>query len=240
MENTMKKLLSASIAASVMAASLVAAPAQAEVAASVSVATSYLWRGIDLGQGTPAVSGDLSYSESGFHTGTWVSSGDTAGGTEYDLWVGYGGEVSGFTYDISAWTYVYPTGGMSDDNLGDLSEIILSVGYGAFSASYYDNVAGANGYSYLTLSGEYEKFGLTLGMADQEAATEDGDGNPIVGASGLVVASQDINYMHLDLSYAFSDNLTFTLSKIIDDDAEDSSVEMDNDLNVVISYSLPL
>lgn len=240
----MKKLFSTSIAATAMASAMAVAPAQAEVSASVSIATSYLWRGNDLGsnaakieapegadeatvkafdnlsngRGAPAVSADLSYSNSGFHTGVWVSSGDSVNGTEYDLWAGYGGEVEGFSYDVSLWTYVYPTKGESDDNLGDLSEVILSVGYGALGLSYYDNVAGDSDYSYLTLSAGYEAFSATLGMhsnSDDSAA----------------------DYSHLDLSYAYNDNLTFTISKVID---QDDAKSVDRDANIVVSYSLPL
>ena len=55
---------------------IVASPAMAEVSASAAVANMYLWRGIDLGDGSAAVSGDLVYSNSGAYVGIWVSSGD--------------------------------------------------------------------------------------------------------------------------------------------------------------------
>jgi len=65
--NTFKKTLLATAAASTMA---IAAPAAvAEVAASATISSSYLWRGKDLGSGTPALSADLVYSESGFYGG---------------------------------------------------------------------------------------------------------------------------------------------------------------------------
>ena len=71
----MKTLKIAIIAATL---TLGAAPAAiAEVAASATVSSSYLWRGYDLGSGTPAFSADLVYShESGFYGGLWLSSGD--------------------------------------------------------------------------------------------------------------------------------------------------------------------
>lgn len=215
---TMKKILPASISAAVLASSLVAAPAHAEVEASVAVATAYLWRGQDLGNGDAAVSGDLVYSNSGFYTGIWGSSGDAAAGNEFDLFAGYGTEFGDLSVDISIWNYVYPDqNGANDDDFGNLSEIILSVGYGAFSVSYYDNIAGNQGYSYVTLGAEHEQFAVTLGNAMFEDDADD--------------------YMHLDLSYAFNDNVTFTVSKVIDQETDNN---IDDDVNFVISYSLPI
>lgn len=222
--NTMKKILATSISTAVLASSLVAAPAYAEVEASVAVATAYLWRGKDLGNGDPAVSGDLVYSNSGFYTGIWGSSGDAELGNEFDLFAGYGTEFGDFSVDISVWNYVYPDRtsdsaafGESNDNFGDLSEIILSLGYGAFSVTYYDNIAGGSGYSYLTVGAEHEQFAATIGTHMNDDDTAD--------------------FTHLDLSYAFNDNVTFTVSKVIDE-ADDGSI--DEDVNFVISYSLPI
>ena len=220
-------------AATLTGAVTVATPAMAEVSASVAVANMYLWRGIDLGDGSAAVSGDLVYSNSGAYGGIWVSSGDDALGNEYDYFVGYGGESGDFSYDLSLWNYNYSDDGlsgngfnMSDDTTGELSEVILTLGYGAFSFSYYDNVAGGSGYEYFTLSGTYEKFSATVGYHDFNA---DPGGND--------------DMTHLNISYAFNDNVTFTASKVIDQDCDKNDTvcgAIDEDLNFVVSYSLPI
>ena len=116
--------------------------------------------------------------------------------------------------------------------------MILSLGYdagsaGSYSFSYYDNIAGGdfdgNGlsdeYSYITLGAGFGDFSVTLGSA-------------MYGAEGLDV--QD--YTHLDLSYAYNDNVAFTFSQIIDQEEFDNSDDefYDDDLNFVVSYSLPL
>jgi len=74
----MKTLKTAILAATLSTAAIGVAPvAMADVSASATVSTSYLWRGYDLGSGTPAFSADLVYShESGFYGGLWISSGD--------------------------------------------------------------------------------------------------------------------------------------------------------------------
>ncbi|MBU2986900.1 TorF family putative porin [Saccharophagus degradans] len=222
--NSTKKLLATAVAASTMAVAAMAPVANAEVSASVGVASTYLWRGYDLGTGTPAVSGDLNFSQNGFYTGIWGSSGDTAAGTEYDLYIGYGGEVGDFSYDVSLWSYVYPTGaGYLDDedtaefeetDIGDLMDAVISLGYGPVALTYYGNVEGADDYNYVTLDATFDKFNVLLGQhnGDADEAT------------------------HINFSYAYNDNLSFTLSKFLssNDDGADS------DPKFVVSYSLPI
>jgi uncharacterized protein (TIGR02001 family) len=234
---TAKKVVLRSSVLAVALASVagVVAPASADVTAAASVANMYLWRGQDLGGtegGVPAVSGEVRYSQSGFYTGIWGSSGDSAFGTEYDLFAGYGGEVSGFKYDLSLWNYMYPsseegpTNGM--DDFGGLTDAVLTLGVGPVSFSYYDNIAGggelggATGNEYYTLSVAAGSFAALLGYQDPEEA----DG-----------ATFDKDYAHLDLSYAFNDRIKFTLSQIVDADEENN---YDEDLKFVVGYSLPI
>lgn len=227
MNNSKNLLLGAALALSAAAPVANAQQNAVDVSASAAIASTYLWRGIDLGSGTPAISGDITASTSGFYAGVWGSSGDKLAGTEYDLYAGYGFELeNGFSADISVWNYVYPTAengtltGGSANNVGDLSEIILTLGYGAFSFSYYDNVAGATGYEYYTLGASFGDFSVTLGMHDNE------------DAPGGAKADDPV---HLDVAYAYNDNLTFTLSQFVED--EPAGAE---DVKFVVSYSIPI
>lgn len=213
-----KTLLAGSVAA-VMAVGSIAPAANAELSASAGVASTYLWRGVDLGSGTPAVSGDLTYSAGGFYTGIWGSSGDTSAGTEYDLYAGYGGEAGSFSYDISIWNYLYPNGGSQEDTVGDLTEVILTLGFAGVSFSWYENVANEGGdesYRYYTLGYGFDKYSVTLGHHDTEDTA--------------------LSMTHLDVGYAYNDNLSFTFSQVIKD--QDDS--FDDDLKFVVSYSLPI
>ncbi|GGY48970.1 hypothetical protein GCM10011297_22230 [Bacterioplanes sanyensis] len=224
----MKKLSQAIALTTAMSAALLpahSASAEVDVSASAAVANMYLWRGQDLGQGSPAVSGDITASMGGLYGGVWASSGDSELGQEYDLYLGYGGEAGDFSYDISAWTYVYPG---ADDvngrgNTFEASDLIVSAGYGPVSASYYYVLAGDENASYATLGGEMGSFSVTLGFQ---------------------MHSEDDNseYTHLDLSYAYNDNLAFTLSKVIDQgaDLDKGEAGVDEDMKVVVSYSLPI
>lgn len=214
-----KKAICGSVAALAMATSalMISSQAAAEVGASAAVASTYLWRGYDLGSGTPAVSGDLSVSQSGAYAGIWGSSGDTAAGTEYDLYAGYGMELGAFNFDLSVWNYNYPTGaGYTADgetDFADLTEVVLAVGVGPVTATYYDNVAGASGYQYYTLGAEFGQFSVLVGMHDNDSGDD-----PV----------------HLNLSYAYNDSLSFTVSQFIVDETND------DDLKFVVSYSLPI
>lgn len=214
------KMLRLSALSLAVAGAMSVAPsaANAEVAASVSVANMYLWRGYDLGQGDAAVSGDITFSTGGFYAGVWGSSGDAVYGTEYDLFAGYGMEMGGFSVDLSVWNYMYPSvpdgiGADVFDDFGGLSDAVLSLGFAGFSVTGYDNIAGNSGYNYVTVGYGYDAFSILVGKHDVK-----GGGNDMV---------------HVDVSYAYNDNLSFTLSQQVDQ-------EDDDDLKFVLAYSLPL
>lgn len=210
---TLKKVLPLSVAAAVTLGAL-AAPAMAEVEASVGLATTYLFRGLDLGGGSPAFSGDLSYShDSGVYASVWTSSGDDSLGTEYDLIAGWGGEFGGVGVDIGLVNYVYPN---SDVEVGDFSEAYLGLSIADLSFYYYDNIAGAPGDAYYTVSYAMGKYSAAIGQYSADAA--------------------DSDYTHLDLSYAYNDNVSLTLSTMLDEDTESAT----NDTTLVLSYSMPV
>ena len=202
---------------------LASTSASAELSASATISSSYLWRGFELGTGTPAISADLVYSNSGFYAGVWVSSGDTLGGTEYDLFAGYGGSIGeSISYDLSYISYIYPTGQFSEtEKFGDFAEVVLNVGLGPVSITYKDNVAGDTGgyalpedYSYVSIDTSAGDFSFTLGAHD--GAVDDS--------------------IHFDVTYGATENLAFTFSAIVDSDNGAAEPEP----TVVASYSIPL
>lgn len=223
----MNKLSQAIALATAMTAGLAATAttqAEVEVSASAGVANMYLWRGVDLGAnggqgGVPAVSGDLSVSAAGAYGGVWTSSGDAASGQEYDIYAGYGGEAGALSYDVSIWAYVYPDGGVSDGTFGDNSEIIVSLGAAGASVGIYKQVGDAvdNDNMYYTLGYGMNAFSGTVGITD--------------------AAAKGADYTHFDLSYAYNDNISFTVSKIVDQETEKA---LDEDTKFVVSYSLPI
>ena len=193
-------VIATSIAISGMAAPIVS---QAETSASVAVSNMYLWRGTNLSKDGGTVSGSLDYSMDGFYAGVWGSS--ETGGAETDLYLGYAGEVSDFTYDIGYAAYLYPeeTGNLSDS---DLAEVILSLGYGPVSfGAYIQTDSDYRDDNYFTLTYETGKFSGTYGWWDLD-----------VGGTGSAVATDE--YSHITLGFAATDELSFSLSKANSDD----------------------
>ena len=205
MNLTNKFKLSSIALASAMAMGAMTVPsiASAEVGYNAAVSSMYLWRGLDSSNG-PTISGGIDYShDSGFYAGAWASSGVNGGtitaesgngnGYELDLFAGYAGKVAGFGYDISYWDIDYPQTALESGN-----EASLGLSFKDFSLSYTTNTDSAVDYDYITVGYSYDKFGITYGMSDSGAGAE---------------------YSHIDLSYAATDALSFTASKLSDDGA---------------------
>lgn len=213
------------LAASIVAASLAPAIAAAEVSGTLGASSQYLWRGQQLTDGA-AVYGSVDYSHtSGLYAGAWASS--ETDDTEYDLYAGYGGEFEGLSYDISYIDYNYTSGGTgaaTPASGADFQEVHVGVGFAGLSADAFFGVgnAGKGGEDdykddYFALGYSYDKYGATVGYYDFDA--------------------DDSDYTHLDLSYAVTEQFTFTLSKIVDQEEDDT---YDDDLVMSVSYEFAL
>lgn len=212
------------LAAAVAGAAVVSTPAAAEVSATAAVANMYLWRGQNLGGGTPVVSGSLDYShDSGLFAGVWGSSGDTLNGNETDLYVGYGFSGDSFGVKVTFYDYTYAR----STTTGDLQEVVLGVTAGGFFADAIIGVSDFEDANYFDVGYTKDKFTGKLGtmMIDDS----------ICGAAPAF----GCDYTHLDLSYAYNGNLSFTVSSVVDAD-EGSAVYNQEDPLFVVSYSLPL
>lgn len=226
------------------------AVADVDVSASAGVASSYLFRGKDLGNGNGAIFGDITASAGGAYASVWASSGDSSAGTEYDLIAGYSLDVGPIALNAGVVNYVYP-GDSANDSFGDFSEVFVEASFEMVTVSYWDNVAGDTDFEYYSVSAEHGAFSAVLGYADVEDDVEVGD------------EDYSLDYTHLDISYAYNDNLSFTVSKMIDFEkdlnannqldsdeiaalsAEDQATYnsltfIDDDLLFVVSYSMPI
>ncbi|MBV1881556.1 MAG: TorF family putative porin [Pseudomonadales bacterium] len=194
--------------------------ANADLSASVAASNFYFWRGQNISNGAAAVSGSLDYGhESGMYAGIWTSSEmntDTTSRSEYDLYIGFNGESGDFSYDISLWSYQYPEDVGSDD-VGNLSESIISVTYSNFNFSYYQVLAHPTpGFKesqnqYLTFGYQMDKIGVTLGtfLDDSEA-----------------------DKTHLTFKYTANEEISFLFSKLVD-----APSSTDDDLLVNVEWS---
>jgi hypothetical protein len=233
----MTKLSQAIALATAMTAGLVGTTTtQAEVSASASVASSYLWRGQNLSNGAAAVSGSLDYAhESGLYTGAWVSSGDAGLGTEYDLYVGFAGEAGKLSYDVGYMAYIYPS--QSEENL---------------QSAIDDGVTGDDLPGVIDELGDAGDIYLNLSLAGVDFTTNFSDngsdfvyntlGYGMGSVSGLIGVNTDLEddgkgaYTHIDLSYAYNDNVSFTVSKMVAQSSGTSAASPE----FVVSYSLPI
>ena len=192
--------------------------AHADVNADVSVASTYLWRGIDQSDGNAQVAGTLSYTaDSGAYVSAWGSSygGENASQT-YELNMGYAHQFETWQLDAGVINYVYPKMDTAD-SIGDESEAYIGASYKGFEVYYFKNIAGLdNGFSYLTASYAYQRYSLLLGYADPTEPKGQ---------------SYDNNYLHADFSSAFNDSLSFTLSEVVD--VDDEAMVVDEVLFVV-------
>lgn len=221
--NMKQNILASAIAVSAMGAAVVAphANAEPEVSASVGAANMYYWRGQDLGNGDPAVWGDINVSANGAYAGMWASSGDATYGTEYDLYLGYGNSLGDFSFDVSLWSYSYPSetelvGGervsvADHTGPGDLVEAVIGVGYGPVSVTHYADVEGNEDYDYTTVGLAAGDYSATYGLHSDD-------------------------YAHLDLGYAYNDNLSFTLGLVVDD--VDGAYS--DQAKFVVGFSIPI
>ena len=221
-----KTALKMTALAAAFAATAVPMTAAAEISGNLAISNMYLWRGLNI-SGAAAVSGGLDYShESGFYAGVWTSSEFLR--SEYDLFAGYAFEAGGVSVDISYWDYNYPEAMGSD-----AEEVVVGIGVADFSVGAYIGVgevghgdtAADNKNNYYTLGYSYDKFGVTVGTWDNDV--------------------DDTNYTHLDLSYALTDNFTFTASKVVAADdfalgATGDSDDATDDLQFAVSYSFDL
>jgi len=207
----MKQKALSTIAASALALGALAPAVQAEeveISAAIGAANMYYWRGLDLGNGDAAVWGDLSASYNGFYAGLWTSSGDAALGTEYDIYVGYGTEFEGFGIDLSYATYVYPE---SEIEVGDVAEAILGLSYGPVSFAYHHGLEDLEDYWYAKAGVDFGKFNIAYGLHEDDLA-------------------------HIDLTYNYNDNLSFTLGKVVDD----VDGTYNDDAKFVVTFALPI
>ena len=195
----MKKL---TLSACSLVALLGSAVAQAELSASFDLANLYLFRGLDMSNGSPAVAGALDYQHSqGWYAGAWSTSGDDAAGTEVNYYVGYQGQFKELSYKLDYLNYYYPKSkdsGAEAVNLNDFAEVTLGLGYQnaalSFTAPTSDDFAGD--YIYYLLSYSYQDFSVALGINDHDDSAA--------------------SYSHLDLSYQFNPRVHFVISQVID------------------------
>lgn len=200
-----------------LSAGLIALPAisQAEdgLSTGMNVASMYLWRGQDLSQPGPAVSGNVDYNIAGLTVGTWASSEGVAGSYELDAYISYALELGPVGLSFGLTEYMYPelAGSVADT---DFSEWVVGFSVADFGATVYKHTQLDD--TYVSLDYALGKIGLHVGKYSFEAP--------------------DSDYIDMNVSYAMTDSASVTISKT----AAEAVVGMENDALVMFSYDIPL
>ncbi|MFW2371837.1 MAG: TorF family putative porin [Gammaproteobacteria bacterium] len=201
---------------------LVSSASYAGASANVGFTSDYYFRGIF--QDTSSASAGLDYEHSsGVYVGTWL--GNVADGLEIDYYLGYAGETSGFSYDISYGVFDY-----TDDSFDDkYSEVDLKLGYGPISIEYavgeYDKPI-TEDYTFAAITGEYEGFYLTYGSHSRDKATDSypdgsfteiGYGTEVGGFDlGIAILNNDEDLDSKTASGTGETTMIFSLGKTFD------------------------
>jgi len=106
----MKKSVLTFVAAAAM---VVAGSAQAvELSGNVAITNDYVWRGISQTNEDPAIQGGFDLEADGFYAGIWGSNVNFGGvdeSTEFDVYFGYGGDITDeLSFDVGFIRYEYP------------------------------------------------------------------------------------------------------------------------------------
>lgn len=189
------------------------------LSANIAVTNNYLWRGVTQTQDSAAVSGGIDYDfNNGFSVGTWASNVefDDDSHTEVDLYANYGFDLGGATLDLGYIYYGYPD---ADDS--DFSEVnltlswnVLSIGVSTLADSDWQSDFGDDTYIEANLAFELTngiELGFHLGSYDFDSGTDYQDYNVSLAKNGF----------------------SFMVSKV-------SENSMDDDIKVVISYSMDI
>ncbi|HDP90065.1 MAG TPA: hypothetical protein ENN42_08945 [Thioalkalivibrio sp.] len=211
-----KSLLAAAVAGSLFGA---AGTATADVSASFAASNMYLWRGITLSTTGGVVSGSLDYAhDSGFYAGIWTSS--ETDGHETDLYAGFAGEIGGLGYDVGYAYYMYPEEGV-DVSISDsaLADVYANLTYGPVFLNLYQQVdSNADEDLYYQVGFTYDKFTAFYGGWDLENNGPD--------------------YSHVQVDFAATDNLSFSVSKAFADDDAGGDPIVEEDPLFAVTYSL--
>ncbi|MDX1812965.1 MAG: TorF family putative porin [Gammaproteobacteria bacterium] len=220
--------------------------AQAELSADLTIASKYLFRGIDYSDSQPVLQSSVQYAHSsGFYLGSWFSNagmpervltdkegnllrdknnspidaGSSNGsGFEIDLYTGYTASRGDFSYSLGLAGYYYPEANASP-LASDSYEFSLGAGYKSYSTTLYINLEPDvyDDYKYLSI---------------------DGPVGPLLGHLGTTLYGKSDGYSDVSVSYNFTPRLSWSLvyafgDAIVADSSQDDPV-------IVVSYKVPL
>lgn len=207
----MKKLMGLAMLAGATIAG--AGAANAEVSASVSLTTDYVFRGLSQTDNGPAVQGSFDWSNDMVYAGAWASSLDFGfkAPMELDLYAGITPTTGPVSWDLSVVGYFYPNG--DDAAAGGELDYWEGIAKGSFSLTEQLSLNGTVAYSpeYFGETGDglYAGIGAEFALNDQISFSGE-YGNQDVDTLGdydtfNVGASYAVHGFTLDLRYHDTD-----------------------------------
>lgn len=140
------------------AGTLASSAAFAGASGNVGAFSEYMFRGVSQSSGA-AVQGGFDFAhDSGLYVGTWASNIGFGGGTELDIYGGFGGKIGDVGYDIGAIFYYYTEEDEADSELNTF-EIYGGVTLGPVGLKYYY----ADEANFFIGDGEAEDAGYLIG-----------------------------------------------------------------------------
>ena len=107
------------------------------ISANMTMASKYIWRGVDQNNKGVAIQGGIDLEYKGFYLGTWASNVDYGVGStdniELDVYGGYRGEISGIGFDIGYIAYFLPNTYVDLDSTAKEAYLGLSKDIGDFN-----------------------------------------------------------------------------------------------------------
>ena len=187
-----------------------------EFSGNVSLVSDYVFRGVSLSDGAPAIQGGFDWVDDNFYVGTWASS--LTDGVELDLYAGVTPTTGPISWDFAVLGYFYPS---ADDEPADFDYLedvwggIVSVtGWPSLRPAAYfapENYGDPGEAAYVEISAAYEASDtLTFSGTFGSQSIEDPDG-PFGAAeqdeyaSWNVGAALEFGGFTLDLRYHDTD-----------------------------------
>ena len=182
-----------------------------QVSGNIAIQSDYIWRGLTQNEGDVSFQGGFDFEdESGFYAGVWGANVNFGGAsTEGDLYIGFGGEIEGFEYDVGIIEYTYHGSAVASDN--NFTEYYVSGGFAGFGLSYaFGDEFGDN----VEVSYGFDIEGISIGAA--YGVYEDSHEYWTLGGSGEIEGiGWDISYWDVDMDDGsdMDSSIVFTISK---------------------------
>ena len=196
-----------------------------EVEGNITLASNYIWRGLDQNNGNPAVQGgfDLNF-ENGLYGGIWgsnVADVEGANNIEVDIYAGYTRRFGDYGLDMAYIRYEYPK------RDPDFEELMLQASYKGLGIAYYYRLGTqrvGESENYVRVKAEVNlpaAVGMTLAAGQSSIKGMDEINDALIGfhkhAGGvkLGLAVTTSNFDHVTGSNVKTDFLTVSISKAL-------------------------